>query len=71
MSELVKKENITADADSVKEEISKMAAGYEDPQQVEQYYYNNENLLNSVQMKVLEDRVVEHISGLAKATPVN
>jgi len=70
MSELVKKENITADADSVKEEISKMAAGYEDPQQVEQYYYSNENLLNSVQMKVLEDRVVEHISGLAKATPV-
>ena len=70
ISELVKKEGISADADSVKEEISKMAAGYEDPQQVEQYYYSNENLLNGIQMKVLEDQVVEHIAGLAKVTPV-
>lgn len=70
MSELVKKEGISVDADSVKEEISSMAAGYEDPEQVEQYYYSNENLLNSIQMKVLEDNVVEYIEGLAQVKPV-
>ncbi|MEQ9209082.1 MAG: trigger factor, partial [Pseudomonadales bacterium] len=70
MSELVKKEGISADADSVKKEISKMAAGYEDPEQVEQYYYSNENLLNSIQMKVLEDNVVQYIEGLAQVKPV-
>ena len=70
MSELVKKEGISVDADSVKKEISSMAAGYEDPEQVEQYYYSNENLLNSIQMKVLEDNVVEYIEGLAQVKPV-
>jgi trigger factor len=70
ISELVRKEGINADADSVKAEISKMAEGYEDPEQVEQYYYSNENLLNSIQMKVLEDQVVKHIEALAKVTPV-
>lgn len=70
MSELVKKEGISADADSVKEEISRMAAGYEEPEQVEQYYYSNENLLNSIQMKVLEDNVVQYIEGLAQVKPV-
>lgn len=70
MSELVKKEGISADADSVKEEISKMAAGYEDPEQVEQYYYSNENLLNNIQMKVLEDNAVKHIEAIAQVKPV-
>lgn len=70
ISELVSKAELSADADAVKAEISKMASTYEKPEEVEQYYYSNENLLNSIQMKVLEDRVVEHVVDAAKVKDI-
>jgi len=66
ISELVSSAELSADADAVKAEITKMASTYEKPEEVEQYYYSNENMLNSIQMKVLEDQVVEHVVEAAK-----
>ena len=71
ISELVSSAELTADPEKVKEEISKMASSYEESEQVEQYYYSNENLLNSVQMKVLEDQVVDHILAQASVSEVS
>lgn len=71
ISELVSSAELSADADAVKAEITKIASTYESPEEVEQYYYGNENLLNSVQMKVLEDRVVDHVVSLAKVEKVD
>ena len=70
ISELVSSAELTADADAVKAEITKMASTYEKPEEVEQYYYSNENLLNSIQMKVLEDRVVDQVVEAAKVATV-
>lgn len=68
ISEVVSKAEIKVDQDRVKSEISALAASYDDPQQVEQYYFSNEQALNSVQMKVLEDQVVDHILEQASVT---
>ena len=71
ISEIVTSAELAADADSVKAEITKMASSYEKPEEVEQYYYGNENMLNSIQMKVLEDQVVAHIVDAAKVKDVS
>ena len=68
LSEIVAKHDISVEMTKVKEEIALMASGYEQPEQVEQYYLSNEQALNTVRMKVLEDQVVEHVVDQAKVT---
>ncbi len=66
MAEIVKVAEITVDNDKVKAFIEDRAASYDDPEQVVQYHYSNEELLNSVQSAVMEEQVVDHILSLAK-----
>ena len=68
ISEVVSHAELNADADRVKDEIAKLSSSYEEAEQVEQYYYSNENLLNGVRMKVLEDQLVEYVIGQAQIT---
>ncbi len=65
LNELVTSENIKADADKVKETIEGFAATYEDPEEVMNYYYGNQQQLQQIEAMVLEDTVVETV--LAKA----
>ena len=66
LSEVVKSEDVKPDAERVKKTIEEMAATYEDPQQVIEYYYGDEQQLASIESMVLEEMVVEKI--LASAT---
>lgn len=68
MSEILKAAEIRVDNDKVKAFIDDRASTYEDPEQVVQYHYSNQELLNSVQSAVLEEQIVEHILGLATVT---
>ncbi len=61
MAEIVKAAEITVDNDKVKAFIEDRAASYDDPEQVIQYHYSNEELLNSVQSAVMEEQVVDHV----------
>ncbi len=65
---LVDKSELTADADKVREMIETMASSYEDPEQVVNFYYSNEQQLSQVQGMVLEEQVVEHILESASVT---
>jgi trigger factor len=65
MAEIVKAAEITVDNDKVKAFIEDRAASYDDPEQVIQYHYSNEELLNSVQSAVMEEQVVDHVLSLA------
>lgn len=71
VSEIVSSAELKVDADKVKAEIQKIASSYESPEEVEQYYYSNEEMLNNLQMKVLEDQVVEHVLASAQTTDVS
>ena len=66
VSEVVSKEGIKADKDRVKEMVESLAATYEDPQSVVNYYFGNEQLLQGVEAAVLEEQVVEKLLEAAK-----
>lgn len=59
--EIVKSANIAVDNDRVRAKIEDIAATYEQPDQVVQYYHHNQQLLASVQSAVLEEQAVEHV----------
>lgn len=61
IGEVVKASEIKADADRVRSFIETTAASYESPEEVVNYYYQNEQLLASAESAVMEEMVVEHI----------
>lgn len=61
MAELISTHELKADADRVRSTIEEMASTYQDPQEVVDYYYANQEQLASVESKVLEDQVVEKL----------
>lgn len=68
VSEVVTKESLKADKDRVKSMIEGLAATYEDPQSVVNYYFGNEQLLAGVEAAVLEEQVVEKLVESAAVT---
>ena len=66
VSEIVKVEGLTPDGDSVRERINEIASTYEQPKEVVDYYYSQQQLLSSVEAVVLEDQVTELVLSKAK-----
>jgi trigger factor len=61
LSELVDKLELKADAGKVRELIEEMASTYQEPEEVVNYYYSNQEQLASVESRVLEDQMVEKL----------
>ncbi len=68
LSELVSKLELKADGDKVRAVIEEMAATYQDPEEVINYYYANKDQLSAVQSRVLEDQVVDKLLESAQVT---
>jgi trigger factor len=66
LSEFIQREGLEADADRVRSTIEEMAATYQEPEEVVNWYYSNQEQLSSVESMVLEDQVVDKL--LEKAT---
>ncbi len=71
VSEIVSKESLTADKDIVRGLIEEAASTYEDPTEVINYYYGNEQLLASVEAAALEEQVVNFVLDKAKVSEEN
>ncbi len=61
LAEIIKEQNITADADKVKETIETLSKNYDQPEEVVKYYYSNQQMMQNVQSMVIEDQVVEWV----------
>jgi trigger factor len=61
LSELVSRLELKPDADKVRGMIDEMASTYEDPEEVVNYYYSNQEQLASVESRVMEDQLVEKL----------
>jgi trigger factor len=61
LSEMINKQGLKADPEKVRATIEEMASTYQDPEEVVNYYYSNQEQLSSVESKVLEDEVVEKL----------
>lgn len=68
VGEIVKAAEIKVDAARVRAMVEELASTYQDPEEVVNYYFNNRDLLASVESVVLEDQVVDHILGSAKVS---
>jgi trigger factor len=68
LSELVAKAELTADPDKVRAAIEEIASTYQEPEQVVQWYYSNQEQLSGIESMVLEDQVVDNILDNAKLT---
>ncbi len=66
LSELIGKFELKADGDRVRETIEEMASTYQEPEEVINWYYSNQEQLASIESKVLEDQVVEKLLENAK-----
>ena len=68
LNEIIARRELKADADKVKASIEEIASTYQEPEQVVQWYYSNQEQLQSVELMVLEDQVVD---GLLEAATIN
>ena len=67
VNEIIKSNEITADADRVKSTIENFASAYDDPEQMVNWYYSNKEQLQQVESSVIEDQVVDFVLESAKA----
>ncbi len=70
LNAVVEKTDLQVDDDRVRQQIEKMASSYDDPEQVMNFYYSNEQQLAQIRNMVLEEQVVDHILAGAKVTDV-
>ena len=66
MSEIVQSEKIEADEDRVKKKVEEIAAPYENPQQVVDWYYGDKQRLAEVKAVVTEEQIVDWAMEKAK-----
>jgi trigger factor len=61
LSEFIARNELKADADRVKSTIEEMASTYQEPEEVINWYYSNQEQLSQVESMVLEDQVVDKL----------
>lgn len=61
LNEMVAKNDLKADPDKVREAVEEIAATYQEPEQVVNWYYANQEQLAGVENMVLEDAVIEKL----------
>ncbi len=68
VAEVIKSAELKADADKVREYVENLAASYQEPQQVVDYYYGNRELLQNVEGLVLEQAVTDWVVARAQVS---
>ena len=68
LGQFIKDNEIKADEDKVKEIIETQASAYEDPSEVVDHYYGNEQLLENIRNLATEDQAIEMILEKAKVS---
>lgn len=66
LGEVMQKQNLQADPARVRETIEELAATYESPEEVINWYYGNQEQLSAIESSVVEDQVFDFILGEAK-----
>ena len=66
VNQVIQDNDLKVDADRVKETVETMASAYDDPEQMVNWYYSNQEQLQQVESMVMEQQVVDLILGQAK-----
>jgi len=65
IAEVIQRNQLQVDPERVRETIENLAQSYEKPEEVVQWYYSNQEMLAGIQTLIMEDTVVEWITGQA------
>jgi trigger factor len=68
LAELIQTFELKADPDALRAAVEEIASTYQDPEEVVNWYYGNQEQLAAVESKVLEDAVVEKLLESADET---
>ena len=68
MAEIIKREELKAEPNKVKDMIFKMASGYEDSEAVTKWYYENPEQLKQIEGACLEETVVDWLAEQANVS---
>lgn len=68
VSEIIRANEITVDAERVRALVDEVAQSYEQPEEVVQWYYSNKEQMSQVQSAVLEDQVIDLVLAKAQIT---
>ena len=71
LGEIIRKNDIKAEADKIRAVIDDMAQSYEKPEDVVSWYYGDEKRLAEVEQMVLEDATVDWVLGKVSVTEEN
>lgn len=70
ISEIVKRNQLKVDPDRIRSEVETIAASYEKPEEVMQYYFTNQEALAGVQSFVMEEVVTDWVVEQAQVSDV-
>lgn len=68
MNKLIADNDLQLDQDRVREQLREMASGHHDPQQMIQQYAENREMMQSLEVNVLEDQVIDWVVERAQVT---
>ncbi|MEE4278540.1 MAG: trigger factor [Halieaceae bacterium] len=68
LAELIRSHDLKADPEALRAAVEEIASTYQDPEEVVNWYYANQEQLAAVESKVLEDAVVEKLLESAEQT---
>ncbi len=71
VAEVIKTAELQANPDNVRKIIEDMAASYQEPEQIVNYYYQNQELLQNIEGLALEQEVIEWVVSQCKVTDVS
>lgn len=71
IGEVIKTKNITLDSARVEQALAEMAADYEQPEQVQQFYRSRPDMMQGLRAVVLEDQVVDVLAADAVISEVS
>ncbi len=67
---VIEREGLTVDAGRVRGRIEELASSYENPEQVVNWYYSQDTLLQRVESDVLREQVVDYVLSVADVAAV-
>ena len=70
LAEVIQKNELKVDAEQLRKAVEEIAAGYERPEEVVNWYYGDRKRLSEIESVVLEDRVVDWVYEQAKVNEV-
>jgi len=68
VNEIVRANGIELEPERMQQALQRVASGYEQPEQVMQYYLQNQEMMQSLQLQVMEDQVVDWVAEQASVT---